>query len=56
MKDNVETQQAQAVDYRIKMIEMNRLLMNKPEETLKQIKLHDSKEMGYELASALIER
>lgn len=35
---------------------MGSILVNKPEGAIKMIKEHNSKEMGYELASALIER
>lgn len=56
IKDNVSTQQNRGLDYKYRIKEMNRILMNKPEQTLRRIKEHDSKEMGYELASALIER
>lgn len=56
IKDGVSTQQNQDVANRRKIEVMSKLMLNKPEDILKNIKEHDSKEMGYELASALIER
>ncbi len=56
IRDGVASQQVKEHAYRKKMQEMNLLLNNKPEHALQMIKEHDSKEMGYELASALIER
>lgn len=56
IKDGVSLQQSQDVANRRKIEVMSKLMLNKPEQTLKSIKEHDSKEMGYELASALIER
>lgn len=56
IRDGVTNQQVQQGANRKKMQEMSLLLKNKPEDALRMIKEHDSKEMGYELASALIER
>lgn len=56
LRDGVAVQQSREGAYRKKMQEMTVLLKNKPEDALRMIKEHDSKEMGYELASALIER
>ena len=56
IKDGVSTQQSQDVANRRKIEVMSKLMLNKPEDILKNIKEHDSKETGYELASALIER
>lgn len=56
MKDGVSTQLIQDGENRRKIEVMSKLMLNKPEQILKSIKEHDSKEMGYELASALIER
>lgn len=39
-----------------KLASMGNRLQEKPEQTIKMIEQHNSKEMGYELASALIER
>lgn len=56
IKDGMAAEQSHAGASRRKMQEMSLLLQNKPEDALRMIKEHDSKEMGYELASALIER
>jgi len=39
---------------RSKLQQMGSILVNKPDGVIKMIKEHSSKEMGYELASALI--
>ena len=54
IRDGVTVQQVNEQKHRVKLQEMGRLLSGKPEDALKRIKEHDPKEMGYELASALI--
>ena len=56
IRQGVATQKDLDVCHKIKIDKMGAVLVNPPEYAIEAIKQQHSKEMGYELASALIER